>query len=345
MSEEAPARASDVKLDANTVGLGLLLVGMAGIATWDQWAIWSTKDDYTFGYLVPIFSGYVLWDRWANIRAYLTGQQSPISPPASPVLLRIIAAMGYLSLLMFGFGGAGRAIFGTGVIPTLLIAFGLVGSAWTFTFLSVRGPDQTEATAHARWQAVGLMIFPAGVWIISGPFLYLVDNQIKGELLSNVTDIVSGILRVTDHVIRVNGNTIIFANGDGVGIADACSGIRSLSACVFAGAFLGATFLEGGFPGALLRRTGMILLSGLIAILLNIGRNTFLAFYALNHGSRSIDRDWSGIEHGQPNFSTFGSIHDLAGNVAMGLALLALLACLPLINRIGRGARSPSSVL
>ena len=50
------------KLDGTTRGLALLLVGMAAFTTWDQWAIWSTKDDYTFGYLVPFFSAYVLWD-------------------------------------------------------------------------------------------------------------------------------------------------------------------------------------------------------------------------------------------------------------------------------------------
>jgi hypothetical protein len=39
---------------------------------------------------------------------------------------------------------------------------------------------------------------------------------------------------------------------------------------------------------------------------------------------------------GQPGFSSLGTVHDLAGNVAMVLALLALLALLPLLNRLGR---------
>jgi exosortase/archaeosortase family protein len=172
--------------------------------------------------------------------------------------------------------------------------------------------------------------------MISGPFLYLVDNQIKGELLTNVTEIVSGILRANDHAIRVSGNTIIFPNGDAVGVAEACSGIRSLSACVFAGAFLGAVFLEGGFPGALIRRIAMISLAGFTAILLNIGRNTYLTFHALNHGSKSLERDFAGVEHGQAGFSSFGTVHDLAGNVAMVAALIILVIFVPLLNRLGR---------
>jgi exosortase/archaeosortase family protein len=247
-----------------------------------------------------------------------------------------------VALLTFALGAAARAITGTGVVPTLAIAFGFVGTALGCTFLSVQGPQQTEATGRARVAAVALMLFPVGVWLISGPFLYLIDNQIKGELLTNVTELVSGILRATGHTIRVSGNTIIFANNDAVGVADACSGIRSFSACVFVGAFLGAIFLEGELLGSLVRRMAMIALSAGAAILLNIGRNTYLAFHAMNHGSRSLDRDYSGLEPGSPGFSSFGTVHDFAGNAAMLLAFLVLLACVPLLNRLGRRPASPA---
>jgi exosortase/archaeosortase family protein len=331
MSAEAQS-----KLDGTTRGLGLLLIGMAAFATWDQWAIWSTKDDYTFGYLVPFFSAYVLWDRWEELRALLTGERADVAAPTSNGVLIFAQVLAFASLASFGFGAAARAIFGTGIGPTLAISFGLTGATLAFAFVSVRGPQDAVATSTTRWRAVGLLLFPAGVWLISGPFLYLVDNQIKGELLTNVTEFVSGVLRANGHAIRVNGNTIVFPNGDAVGVAEACSGIRSLSACVFAGAFLGAVFIEGGFPGALFRRIAMIGLAAFTAILLNIGRNTYLTFHALNHGSKSLDRDLAGIEHGQPGFSSLGSVHDLAGNVAMIAALILLVALIPLLNRIGR---------
>lgn len=330
------------QLDATTRGFGCLLLGMAAFTTWDQWAIWSTKDDYTFGYLVPIFSGYVLWDRWEELRAWLAGGRSTPGPTSRPWLLRLVAALTFGALLTFALGAAARAITGTGVVPTLAIAFGFVGTALGCTFLSVQGPQQTEATSRARVAAVALILFPACVWLISGPFLYLIDNRIKGELLTNVTELVSGILRAAGHTIRVSGNTIIFPNNDAVGVADACSGIRSFSACVFVGAFLGAIFLEGGRLGSLLRRVAMIGLSALAAILLNIGRNTYLAFHAMNHGSRSLDRDYSGLEPGSVGFSAFGTVHDFAGNAAMLLAFLVLLACVPLLNRLGRRPSSPA---
>ena len=329
-------------LDATTRGLGWLLLGLAAFTAWDQWAIWSTKDDYTFGYLVPVFSGYVLWERWDELRAWLSGARGLPGPATSPWLLRTVTVLTFAALLTFVLGAAARAITGTGVLPTLAIAFGFVGTALGCAFLSVQGPQQTEATVRARLAAVGLLLFPAGVWLISGPFLYLVDNRIKGELLTNVTEIVSGILRASDHAIRVSGNTIIFANNDAVGVADACSGIRSFSACVFVGAFLGAIFLEGGWLGSLVRRMAMIGLSAGTAILLNIGRNTYLAFHAMNHGSRSLERDFSGLEPGSDGFSAFGTVHDFAGNAAMLLAFLVLLACVPVLNRLGRRPSSPA---
>ncbi|MEY3392534.1 MAG: hypothetical protein RLZZ322_1383 [Verrucomicrobiota bacterium] len=335
MSADHPTPSS-ATLDGTTRGLGLLLVGLAAFTTWDQWAIWSTKDDYGFGYLVPAFSAYVLWDRWDELRDWLTGARAEVSAPTGRLALVAAQVLAFLSLGVFGLGAAARAVFGVGTGPTLAIAFGLTGAALALTYLSVRGPDGAAAADRARWRAVGLMVFPAAVWLISGPFLYLVDNQIKGALLTNVTEIVSGILRANDHVIRVSGNTIVFANGDAVGVAEACSGIRSLSACVFAGAFLGSVFLEGGFPGALLRRVALIGLAAFTALLLNIGRNTFLTFHALAHGSKSLERDLAGIEHGQPGFSSLGTVHDLAGNVAMAGALLLIVAFVPLLNRLGR---------
>ncbi|NBV38130.1 MAG: exosortase/archaeosortase family protein [Verrucomicrobia bacterium] len=330
------------KLDSTTKGLAFLIVGMAIITAWDQWFIWSTKEDYNFGFLVPFFSAYVLWERWDELKGLLTGEKSLPATRDFRWLNFSAGTIGFIFLLLFVIGGATRAIFGTGVGPTLAIAAGFIGTTLSLTYLSVRGPEKFQPTLSSRWQAVGLMCFPAFVWIISGPFLYLVDNKIKGELLTNVTEIVSGFMRLAGETITVRGNTLVFANQDAVGIADACSGIRSLSACIFVGAFFGAIFLQGGFPGSLIRRVLLIVCAGFAAILINIARNTFLAFYALKHGSRSLEHDFWGVEMGSPQFSKLGNVHDFAGNASMVLAFLLLLACVPLINRLGRSTPLPS---
>lgn len=329
---------SQPRLDTTTLGLFGIIVGMAALTCWDQWNIWSTKDDYTFGYLVPFFSAYVLYERWDELYAYFTGQKTIIGNPTPRWLLALVNFIALFSIITFVGGGAIRAIYGTGVGPTVAISFGLVGTVLSLGFMSAQGPEGSTPSNAARWTIVGLLLFPAFVWIISGPFLYLVDNRIKGELLTNVTEFVSGILRLSGEAIKVNGNTIEFANKDAVGVADACSGIRSLSACVFVGAFLGAIFIEGGFPGSLIRRVLLIIISGAVAIVVNILRNTYLAFYALHNRSSSLDRDFWGVEMGAKDFSFLGTVHDFAGNFSMIIAFVILLAFVPLINRIGRSS-------
>lgn len=337
MSESNPATASTTTkpLSAETIGLIVIVLGMMALATWDQWAIWSTKEDYTFGYLVPVFSLYVAWERWANLRPLLTGESSPVGTPSAGWLKLTARTLTMVCLLVFSMGAAWRAIFGTGTVSTLAIASGLMGCFLGFAFLSVRAIDGAEPSARSRWTALGLCFFPAAIWLVSGPFLYLVDNQIKGPLLEFVTEVVAGLLRITGNTVIVRGNILAFPNGAQVGIADACSGIRSLSSCIFVGAFLGALWIEGRFPGALIRRSLMIFVSAVAAIVLNIVRNTYLSLHAQANGSNSLDRDFAGLEPGQDGFSSFGTVHDLAGNVAMGLTFLALIAFVPLINRLG----------
>jgi len=335
MEETAPSPGKSSALPAEILGLGVLALAMMGFATWDQWAIWSTKEDYTFGYLVPAFSLYVLWDRWPQLEPLLSGR-APAGPDAPAWLRRLALVLTLACLAAFSLGAAGRAVFGTGVVATMAVAFGLMGTMLGFGFLAVAAPGGASPAGSSRWQALGLLLFPAAIWIVSGPFLYLVDNQVKGPLLAFVTEFVSGVLRVSGHEILVRGNIIVFANGQQVGIADACSGIRSLSACVFVAAFLGSLWVEGGFPGALIRRALLIGCAGLAAVVLNIARNTYLSLYAAEHGSAAIDKDFAGLEPGLEGFSALGTVHDLAGNVAMAGAFLVLLAFVPLVNRLGR---------
>ena len=323
-------------ISRETLGLGLIILAMMAFATWDQWAIWSTKDDYTFGYLVPVFSLYVFWERWVNLRPLLAGETPLAGAPTRPWLLNLARTLTFVCLLTFALGAAWRAIFGTGTVSTMAIAFGLMGCFLGFAFLSVRSNTAQEPAGRLRWSALGLCLFPAAIWIISGPFLYLVDNQIKGPLLEFVTEVVAGILRISGYSISLRANVIVFlSSGEQVGIADACSGIRSLSACIFVGAFLGSLWIEGGFPGAFIRRVLMIGLSAFAAIVLNIARNTYLAIYVSSHGASAIDRDYAGLEPGQAGFSAFGTVHDFAGNTAMVMTFVVLIACVPLLNRLG----------
>jgi len=68
------------------VAVGMLL-GFAVYTVWDQFFWWGAREDYSFGYLVPFFAIYVIYDRWPVIRSYLLRGEAPevVAAPAAPV--------------------------------------------------------------------------------------------------------------------------------------------------------------------------------------------------------------------------------------------------------------------
>ncbi len=316
------------KLDAPTKALTLLPVPMAGVVVFDQWFQWSTKEDYTFGYLVPFFSAYVLYERLPDIAAHFAPDENRAEEkPASKFWEFCFAAGAFLSLMGFLLGGAMRAIGGPNIIGTFLNTFGFCGVAAAIVWmLSEKDSAGVVRGGRARALLLEKFTFPILVWVVSGPFLYLVDTRIKYVLLEKVTLVVVALLNAFDYAVSNSGNVILLPGGDHVGVADACSGIRSLTACVFMGAFLSALFVNGR-----LRKLLMLLLSGVFAVLLNLLRTAFLTLWAYRHGSQSLDLDFAGHAKNSPEFS-LGTVHDLAGYAAMGVTFLLLAALIPVIN-------------
>ena len=96
-----------------------------------------------------------------------------------------------------------------------------------------------------------------------------------------------------------------------VGVADACSGIRSLTACLFAGSFLGATFFEETW-----KKVTLVAASMFFAFVMNLARGLFLTGWAYAYGPDAIN----------------GTVHDTAGYAVLGLTCAGLLALVPLLN-------------
>ena len=96
-----------------------------------------------------------------------------------------------------------------------------------------------------------------------------------------------------------------------VGVADAFSGIRSLTGCPFAGSFLAAVFLDRFWKKILLVGVAMGL-----AFVTNLLRSLFLTAWAYAYGSDAIG----------------GHLHDITGYAVLGLTSAGLLCLLPLFN-------------
>ncbi len=309
---------------------------------WDQWHWWNTRDDYSFGFLVPFFVAYVVYDRWEQIcnllkgkgrnpanageEAECTGAPAPqVSSVPSPSASRILPPAAYLvlafGLMAFFLGAFYRAGSGPSNPGSLLIAVGFGCILLPLIFLSVpREIPNPEMNREPRWWkrlfldtrfvVASLFLFPAFIWVISAPLVSVVENNISLFLLSQVTRVVFFVFDMGGFPLEQQGNTLILPTGR-VGVEDACSGIRSLTACLFAGSFLGAVFLNSLWKKVLLVGIAM-----LFAFFTNILRSLFLTGWAYANGPDAID----------------GAVHDVTGYAVLGLTCVGLIALLPVFN-------------
>lgn len=338
---------TEKKSDKTPLWFAAIGVLMCAIVIWDQQYCWSSKDDYIFGYLVPFLCAFVLKERFHLLRAIFTG--SPLatatddsgeptdefSPPAfirsgwkTPWILDLIFATGTLfSLLLFAGGGVGTAIYGAAAVTTHENTMGFIGTAFGLVwFASAKDLAGTPLDLRTRLRVLMIFVFPICVWFVSGPFTFLVDSQIKTLLLDKVTATVVYLLNLFDFSLVQEGNIIVLPGGDTVGVADACSGIRSMTACVFAGSFLAAIFLHSWG-----KKVCFVGVSIVFALVLNVLRTSFLTVWSLWNGSKALDYDFFGNPTDSVKF-TLGTVHDVAGWTAMIITFIMLLMLIPLFN-------------
>ncbi|MGN0884847.1 MAG: exosortase/archaeosortase family protein [Candidatus Spyradosoma sp.] len=320
---------------------GVALVACA-VLLFDQVQCWNAKDDYLFGYLVPLFAAFVVRERWDKIRRVFTGTpdaddaDDEFTLPAwaakpgarVPAWLNWIFGAGTLaSALLFAAGAIGSAIYGFDAFTTYENTAGFVGLcfglAWFAGACTLSG---TRNDLRTRARLPLLLLFPICVWLISGPFTFLVDRQIKTLLLSNVTATVVALLNFLGFDLAQEANTILLPGGDRVGVEDACSGVRSLTACLFTGSFLAAVFMR-----TLKKKIFFVAVSIVFALLLNVLRSGFLTVWSSFKGSEALELDFFGNAADSPAF-TLGTVHDVVGWGAMFVTLGLLAALVPLVN-------------
>ena len=331
---ERPAEPTFFDLPGSVQAAAWICLGFAGFVVWDQYAWWTRRDDYSFGFLVPLFVGYVLFDRWPRIRAVLTcgkpaeadagapGGEPETEPRPAPGWLRGLAtalfgAAFLLGLLSFGFGALLRATQGPQNAASLAVAWGfawfLVATVFLFGDRDARG---RPIRLGPRLALTGMFLFPAFIWLISAPLLSFLERNLSLFLLDKVAGTVFSVFDLLGIPIAKEGNVLFLGfledgTRNEVMVEDACSGIRSLMACLFAGSFLGAVFMKPFWKKVLLVGLAMLL-----AFLTNILRSFFLTYWAYAHGSHSIQ----------------GVVHDVTGYAVLGLTCIGLIALLPLIN-------------
>lgn len=308
---------------------GLLLIGFAGFMVWDQFYWWGNREDYSFGYLVPFFAAYVLYDRWPVISGFLyngaqPGKEMPTASARilSSVLGGVSVAIFLASLLLYGLGALLRSVTGPQNPASLAIAAGFAGITFSIVFIMSKTRADGEAMPLMnRFSLVMLFLFPALIWLLSAPLVSVLETKIRVTLLTQVTIVVFNLLDLLGYEIERRGNVLILPMGS-VGVEEACSGIRSLTACLFAGSFLAAVFLDRFWKKFVLVGAAMVL-----AVITNLFRSLFLTLWAYNYGSGAIDEHWH-----LPVFGDIGSVHDVTGFAILGVTCVGLLCLLPIFN-------------
>lgn len=326
-----------LKLPSELVWIVFVMFGFVLYTIWDQLFWWNNREDYSFGYLVPVFVAYVLYERRPIIRSYLFRGAAP--DESMPVALKphvgmqtrllewVAIAIFGASLLLFAIGVLLRAATGPQNPASLAVAASLSGLILSGVFIFSKETVEGQAMSlKHRLTITGLFLFPALVWLISAPLVSFIEIKIKVFLMTKVTIVVHSVLNFLHYDIVREGNVLVFRKGlidEGrVGVEEACSGIRSLTACLFAGSFLAAVFLDRFWKKILLVFAAM-----LFAVLTNLMRSFFLSIWAYNNGSDSINEHWV-----LPLIGDIGTVHDVTGMAILLLTCIGLIGLLPIMN-------------
>ena len=303
--------------------LTALLFGAAfmGFVAWDQSHWWHIKEDYGFGWLVPAFVVFVVYDRWPRILVELQACAAPGSPRATGRALRTLNFLTHAILavgaLLFLLGALLHAGPGSSYPGTLAVSLGTGLLVLPLLLLNAPepaagggAPEKVGLLADERVKLVSLFLFPTLVWLVSAPMISIIETNLSVFMLNRVASVVFFVFDTLGLAIEQHGSILKLPLGD-VGVAEACSGIRSFTACLFAGSFLAAVFLD-----KLWKKIGLVASAIVFAFMTNLLRSLFLTAWAYNYGPKEIE----------------GKVHDIAGYAVLGLTVIGLLCLLPLFN-------------
>ena len=174
--------------------VGLILMLYASVIR-DLVAQWWTDPDYSHGFFVPLFSGYVLWHE----------RQRWMKTEIKPSNFGFVVMLGAIALLLLG--SLGAELF-TSRFSLLALLAGII------LFL-------------AGWKMLRAVSFPLGylMWMI--PLPVIIYNQITFPLQLIASRLATAGLELAQVPVLRDGNVLIMSNYS-LEVVEACSGIRSL---------------------------------------------------------------------------------------------------------------------
>jgi exosortase len=291
---EAPRRLPTLA-EGNLAALGLL----AFVLVAHLWPEWTHDPDLSHGFLMPVVAVVLL----------CLGRPPQASGTLDPGrAAALTAALGLAALACLGAAGlfAATLDWSSPVVDfSLACAFALLGCAAVAAFASRDG-----ASVPFNWTTLAAAL----LWPLCSPLPPGTYSRLTLSLQLWVSSSVMRALDLFGIAAQRQGNIIELARGS-VGVEEACSGVRSLVSCIFAGVL---------FSAALCRRPRdrvlVVLLSVPLALAMNFVRS-FLLTLLVNDG-----------------VPIAGTWHDATGYGVL-VATAALLAWLAI--SLDRGAPAP----
>ncbi len=278
------ALASELRARAASIALGVLVAvafaALFGETTWELVRDWAGDEEYRHGFLLLPVAAWLAWER----------RLRPRPTPSRGLGLALLAG----AVLLF-LAGVAAAEFFTRRFAILLALAGLAGY-----YLGAR-------QLRAWWLPFGLLVFT-----IPLPEVVLNSLSLRLQLLASEAAVAA--LEFRHIPVALSGN-VIQLPGQDLFVAEACSGLRSLSA------LFGLTLLFAGTGLALSgTRAVLLALAVPIALVTNAFRvfgTGYLAFYM---GPRVTE----------------GALHEAAGIAVFILALAGVGAAMLLLRKLER---------
>jgi len=281
----------------NHAGLVLILLVLCAMTAWSHWPTivslvrcWKTNEDYSAGQLVPLVVAFLIWrerkalSRCAVAPCWLGGL----------CLVALAETVRLYGLLSFRFSLERYAF--------VVAVFGLV--------LTVAG---RQVVRRVVWMLFFLfLMFP-----LPGRIQDTISSPLQGVATSGAVFL----LEAFGAPVAQEGNIVILNDNVRVAVAEACSGLRMLTAFVIVAAFIAYMVKRSKW------RKAVLLFSSIpVAVVCNIIRIFFTAMIML-HVS---------VELGEKFF------HDLAGLVMMPTAVSLLFGELWLMDKLFESSQDSS---
>lgn len=275
------------------VGCNLVLLASLTAALMTHlWPQWRHNPDLSHGPLMPLVGALLVW------------QGRKHGPPRHPrsgaltlaavfsLLVAALACLAIAGLFAVSLGWSQNLV---SFMLTTAFVLGLVAAGWALS-------AEPLCLVPANWT----VFCAAALWLLTAPFPPGTYATLTLRLQIWVTGHVLSTLHLLGVAARQQGNLIELATTT-VGVEEACAGVRSLIACVYAGVFFGAWLVRRPWARVLL-----LALAAPLALAMNFVRSLTLTLLA------DAGVDIGGFWHNATGFAVLG----VTAGLLLGLAFL-----------------------